>query len=88
MKWLCSKLRVTRGGYYDVAYAPYLNRLEHLGFGDRVAARPRTADWAERLLARSAFREGVGRWLNPKYLALFDAHREPARNHIDRILGA
>jgi glutathione S-transferase len=69
----------------DVAYAPYLIRLEHLGFGDRVAARPRSAEWAHRLMARSAFQEGIGRWLNPKYLTLFEAYRDAARSHINRI---
>ena len=69
----------------DIAYAPYLVRLQHLGFGDRLAVRHNTAKWAARLLARPAFQEGVGRWLNPKYLALFDAHRDSARRDINRI---
>ena len=33
-------LRASHTPSADVAYAPYLIRLEHLGFGDRVAARP------------------------------------------------
>jgi glutathione S-transferase len=72
----------------DLAYAPYMIRLEHLGFGDRVAARPRTAGWARRLQARPAFQDGVGKWLNPKYLALFEAHREAARRVVNRIAAA
>lgn len=72
----------------DLAYAPYLIRLQHLGFEDRVAARPRTAEWAKRVLARPAFLEGVDRWLNPKYLVLFDAHRASARHDINRIASA
>jgi len=72
----------------DLAYAPYLVRLQHLGFGDRLADRPRTAKWAERVLARSAFEEGIGRWLNAKYLALFDAYRSSARQEINRIARA
>jgi glutathione S-transferase len=71
----------------DLAYAPYLKRLQHLGFGDRVTARPRTSEWAQRLLTRPAFQRGVGQWLNSKYLALFEAHRDSARRDIARIVG-
>ena len=69
----------------DVAYAPYLIRLSTLALGTVSRPVPRTAEWAHRLMARSAFREGVGRWLNLKYLTLFEAYRDVARTHINRI---
>jgi len=71
----------------DLAYAPYLARLEHLGLDDMVKARPRVAAWWARLSARPAFQEGVKRWFNPSYLSHFDRHREKARTHARRILG-
>ncbi|MCZ7566371.1 MAG: glutathione S-transferase family protein [Burkholderiales bacterium] len=71
----------------DIAYAPYLARLEHLGLDDMVRARPRVAEWWLRLAARPAFQEGVTRWFNPAYLALFERQRERARAHARRVLG-
>lgn len=70
----------------DVAYAPYLARLEHLGLDDVVRARPRVTEWWSRLAARPAFQEGVRRWFNPSYLALFGRQREKARAHARRLL--
>jgi glutathione S-transferase len=71
----------------DLAYAPYLARLEHLGLDDMVKARPRVGEWWARLAARPAFQDGVKRWFNPSYLALFERHREKARAHARRLLG-
>lgn len=71
----------------DLAYAPYVARLEHLGLDDVVKARPRVAEWWSRLAARPAFQEGVRRWFNPTYLALFDRRREQAGAQARRILG-
>jgi glutathione S-transferase len=71
----------------DQAYAPYLARLELLGLDDMVKARPRVAEWWVRLSARPAFQDGVKRWFNPSYLALFERHREKARARARRILG-
>lgn len=57
----------------DVAMTPYVNRLAHLHFDGMWAHRPRVADWYERIQARPNFR-GVADWVNPKYIAIFDAH--------------
>jgi glutathione S-transferase len=72
----------------DLTYASYMTRLQHLGFMDRILARPRTAAWTERLFNRPAYEEGIRRWFNPKYLELFDTQREAARQRINRIAGA
>jgi glutathione S-transferase len=72
----------------DLSYASYMTRLRHLGFGDRIAARPRAAHWVDRLLRRPAYHEGIGRWLNPKYLALFETHCDAARQRINKIASA
>ena len=70
----------------DIAYAPYMIRLRHLGLDDMVTSRPRVAAWAARLLARPAFEEGIGKWINPKYVAIFDRERETARKRVREIL--
>jgi glutathione S-transferase len=72
----------------DLTYASYMTRLRHLGFADRIAARPRTAEWTERLLNRPAYEAGIRRWFNPKYLELFGTHRDAARQRINEIAGA
>jgi glutathione S-transferase len=59
----------------EVGYAPYLARLQHLGFEPVFAQHPRVAEWAERVAARPAVQEGVTRWLNPTYVEIFDRER-------------
>jgi glutathione S-transferase len=54
----------------DVAYAPYLARLEHLGILRLVGERQRLADWYGRCRARPSFREAIVKWENPEYLSL------------------
>lgn len=72
----------------DVAYTPYMTRLQHLGFEDLLAARPLVADWAGRLFARPSYEPGVGKWLNPGYLEIFERERPAARARIRSIIGA
>lgn len=56
-----------------------------LGFGDRIAARPRVATWMQRLFARHGYQTGVQQWFNPGYLELFERERPAARERIARI---
>jgi len=72
----------------DAAYTPYMIRLEHLGLGDMIKPRPRIADWTARLFARPSFKTAVADWFNPETLAVFEAHRESAREKAARILKA
>lgn len=72
----------------DVAYTPYMVRLEHLGLGDMVRSRPRVAAWRERLLARPSFKSAVADWFNAETLAVFEAQCESAREKAARILKA
>ena len=72
----------------DIAYGPYMIRLEHLGFGARIAARPRVAEWVGRLLATHGYKTGVQQWFNPGYLELFDRERPAARERIACITAA
>ena len=54
----------------DVAFTPYLARLEHLQILGMVGERSHVADWYRRCKARPSFHDGIGRWENPDYLAL------------------
>ena len=72
----------------DIAYTPYMIRLEHLGLDDMIRSRPRVAAWRDRLFARPSFKSAVADWFNPGTLAVFEAQRESAREKAARILRA
>jgi glutathione S-transferase len=63
----------------DIGYMPYMIRLEHLGLEALWKNRPRVAQWRQRLFERASYKEGVEKWLNPKYLELFEAQRPAVR---------
>ena len=71
----------------DIAFAPYLARLRHLGFDILFDRHPHATDWARRVAERPSVLGGVERWFNPKYLALFEAQRPEAKLTISRVLG-
>lgn len=54
----------------DVAFSPYLLRLEHLNLLGLLAGHPRVADWYQRCQARPSFTEALRNWENPKFLEL------------------
>jgi glutathione S-transferase len=54
----------------DVAFTPYLARLEHLAILDLLGGRQRVADWYARCKARPSFHEAIVKWENADYLAL------------------
>jgi len=64
----------------DIAYAPYITRLDHLALSRLWQDKPAVATWYERLCATHGYMEGLTRWFNPKYLPLMhDAGRAAAR---------
>ncbi len=69
----------------DIAYGPYMIRLVHLGFEERIRARPRVSDWMQRLFATAGYREGVEKWLNAKYLELFAREKPAAAAFVRRL---
>lgn len=46
----------------DVAYAPYVTRLDVMHFSEMWRARPGVRDWYERTRARASFAEVIGRY--------------------------
>lgn len=60
-------------------------RLEHLGLEALWKARPGVAEWRTRLFARAGYKEGVEKWLNPKYLELFETQRPAVRRRMSTM---
>ena len=71
----------------EVGHAPYLARLRHLGFDVLFERHPRVAEWSERVAKMPSVVEGVERWFNPKYLALFAEKRPEVIARISRLAG-
>ncbi len=69
----------------DIGYSPYMIRLEHLGLGERIAARPLVAAWTHRLYATAAYKAGVQDWLNPAYLEIFARERDAAQARVRQL---
>lgn len=69
----------------DIGYAPYMIRLEHLGLESLWQKRQRAAAWKKRLFERPGYKEGVEKWLNPKYLELFEAQRPAVRQRMSTM---
>jgi len=70
----------------EIGYAPYLARLRHLGFGALFDRHPRVSQWSERVAKRPSVEEGVERWFNPKYLALFEEKRPGVISRMSRLV--
>jgi len=71
----------------EVGYAPCLARLRHLGFDVLFEWHPRVTEWSERVAKMPSVVEGVERWSNPKYLALFAEKRPEVIARISRLAG-
>ncbi len=56
----------------DIAYSSYMMRLENLHMTPMIDARPEVRDWVDRLKARPSWEIALGKWVNPKYIALMD----------------
>ena len=70
----------------DIAYAPYMLRLRHLGLDDMILGRPRVSAWIDRLFARPSYQGGIAAWVNPGYVEIFDRERDAARARARAIL--
>ena len=72
----------------DVAFTPYLARLEHLNVLGLVGKRQRVAEWYARCKARPSFAAAIVKWENPDYLALMQRRGTEAWPQVQTIAQA
>ena len=72
----------------DIAYAPYVTRLDHLKFAGMMDKRPKAAAWYDRLRARPGYQEALAKWFNEKYLPLMDEKGREAWPKVKALLAA
>jgi glutathione S-transferase len=83
--WLLGKIYTLA----DVAYAPYVTRLDHLRFlPGMIEQRPRVAGWYDRMRARKPYQDALGAWFNPKYLPLMEEKGNEAWPRVKELLAA
>lgn len=80
--WLCGD----RHSLADVAYTPYVARLEHLGLGALLAERPAVRGWADRVKSRDSYARAVSDWFNDSYLQIFDSQAPAAAARLEEVL--
>jgi len=72
----------------DVAFTPYLARLEHLNILDMVGARAHVADWYRRCKERPSFHAAIVKWENPNYLTLMQRRGREHWPQVREIMAA
>ena len=82
-RWLISD----RYTLADVAFTPYLARLEHLDILGMVGDRKYVADWYHRCKERPSFDEGIVKWENPDYLKLMKSRGGQHWPEVEAIVG-
>jgi glutathione S-transferase len=71
----------------DVAYAPYVTRLDHLKFLEAMLeGRSRAAGWYQRMRERPAYQAALAAWFNPKYLPLMAEKGDEAWPQVRALL--
>lgn len=70
----------------DVAFTPYLARLEHLNILGLADERPRVADWYGRYKRRPSFHQAIVKWENADYLKLMQRRGGEAWPHVQHIM--
>jgi glutathione S-transferase len=72
----------------DVAFTPYIARLEHLDILALLGGRRRVAAWYDRCKQRPSFAEAITKWENADYLALMKKRGAEAWPQLQGILAA
>ena len=72
----------------DVAFTPYLARLEHLNVVEMLGERRHVAEWFRRCKARPSFQEAIVKWENADYLKLMKARGGEAWPQVREIMHA
>ena len=81
-QWLASD----RYTLADVAFTPYLARLEHLDMLDMVGERRHVADWYRCCKQRPSFHSAIVKWENPDYLSLMKRHGHEQWPQVQQII--
>jgi len=81
--WLCGEMLTLA----DVAFAPYLTRLDHLKFLGFLDKHPRAAQWYERMRNRETYRTALAAQFNPKYLPLMEEKGRAAWPRVKEFVG-
>jgi glutathione S-transferase len=71
----------------DIAYAPYVTRLDHLAFKSLIERHPRVVAWYDRMRARPSYQAALAAQFNPKYLPLMEEKGSEALPRVKLILG-
>jgi len=72
----------------DIAFTPYLARLEHLNIVDMIGERHRVADWYRRCKQRPSFAEAIVKWENADYLSLMQRRGAEAWPSVQDLMRA
>ena len=72
----------------DVAFTPYLARLEHLNILSMIGERHRVADWYRRCKARPSFHDAIVKWENADYLGLMQRRGTECWPQVQAIMQA
>jgi glutathione S-transferase len=70
----------------DVAFTPYLARLEHLDLLGMIDERQRVAEWYRRCKARPSFHEAIVKWENAGYLGLMKQRGAESWPQVQRLM--
>lgn len=72
----------------DIAFTPYINRLDQLQLGFMWDKRPKVADWYARVQARPSFEQAFGSWLDKPVLDSMRDNGMKAAPRVKAILAA
>ena len=72
----------------DVAFTPYVTRVSHLQQDWMIEARPRVADWLDRVRARPAYKTALVDWFNPDFLSLMKERGAENRDGVEAVVKA
>jgi glutathione S-transferase len=70
----------------DIAFLPYICRLEQLHLEQIWRSLPQVSAWLARMHDTEAYRQGIEKWLNPKYVAGMAQGGEGARAELTPII--
>ena len=73
-------------GLADAAALPYVQRLDHLAMTPAIAARPRVADWFDRVRGLPVYETAVAKWIPAPLVDRFRANGEAVWADVEPLL--